>query len=376
MDECTLAYPSTDTLPVLHIGNVSKSFGAIHALRDVTLDLLAGQVTAILGENGAGKTSLLEAIVYCSTLQSFRGAPREAVVRQGCEEAKLRCDVLAGPRKVEIEVDILPGRRDRAWHNAQRVPGTRGLLEVLRTTLFTPDDLGLVKGAPSGRRDFLDDVLAKSHPRLGADRAALERVLRHRNALLRQLAGRLDSEAAATLDIWDDRLSQIGERLASSRAELAEALSPHAAEAFAVLAGGAGRFYMRYVRSWDGLLSDAVAVSRREDLRRATTTAGPQRDELELEAGGLDARTRLSQGRQRCVALSLRLASHRFMTAISGAAPVLLLDDAFSELDEATARALVGELPRGQALVTTAGELPPGASPKLVVKLADGRLEQ
>jgi DNA replication and repair protein RecF len=133
---------------------------------------------------------------------------------------------------------------------------------------------------------------------------------------------------------------------------------------------------MRYVRSWAGTLSQALAGSRNEDLRRATTTVGPQRDELELVAGGLDARSRLSQGRQRCVALSLRLASHRFMTVVTGAAPVLLLDDAFSELDEGTARALVGELPAGQALLTTAGELPPGAAPKLVARLVDGRLEQ
>jgi DNA replication and repair protein RecF len=131
---------------------------------------------------------------------------------------------------------------------------------------------------------------------------------------------------------------------------------------------------MRYVRSWVGPLADAIVASRREDLRRATTTVGPQRDELELEAGSLDARTRLSQGRQRCVALSLRLASHRLMTSVTGAAPVLLLDDAFSELDETTARALIGELPAGQALLTTAGELPPGASPRLVVRLADGKL--
>ncbi|MFZ2057879.1 MAG: DNA replication/repair protein RecF [Acidimicrobiales bacterium] len=333
-------------------------------------------LTVIQGENGAGKSSLLEAIVYTSTLQSFRGAPREAIVRQGAAEANVRCDVLAGRRRVEIEIEVLPGRRDRAWHNAQRVPGIRGLLEVLRTTLFTPDDLVLVKGAPSGRRDFVDDVLVKSHPRLGADRAGLDRVLRHRNALLRQLGGRRDSEAAATLDIWDDRLVQIGERLACSRAELVEALSPLAAEAFSILAAEAGGFKMRYVRSWDGSLSDALASARHEDLRRTTTTVGPQRDEVEIEAGGLDARTRLSQGRQRCVALSLRLASHRLMTTITGAAPVLLLDDAFSELDEGTALALVGELPGGQALLTTAGELPPGAAPKLVVRLVGGRLQQ
>ena len=333
-------------------------------------------LTVVQGANGAGKSSLLEAIVYSSTLQSFRGAPREAVVRQGATAGAVRCDVLAGKRKVEIEIDIQPGRRDRAWHNRQRVPGTRGLLEVLRTTLFTPDDLALVKGSPSGRRDFVDDVLAKSQPRLGADRSGLDRLLRHRNALLRQLGGRLDSEAATTLDIWDDRLAQVGERLADSRAKLVEALLPHAAEAFSILAAQAGSFNMRYVRSWDGALSDALASARREDLKRAVTTVGPQRDDIEIEAGGLDARTRLSQGRQRCVALSLRLSSHRLMTTVTGAAPVLLLDDAFSELDEATARALVGELPDGQALLTTAGDLPPGAVPKLVVHLVDGRLER
>ena len=204
----------------------------------------------------------------------------------------------------------------------------------------------LVKGPPSGRRDFLDEVLAKSHPRLGADRAALERVLRHRNALLRQLGGRLDSEAATTLDVWDDRLAQIGERLASSREELvgrAVALRRRG-----VLGPGRGAGEFRHtVRALVGRVAwpTALAESRREDLRRATTTVGPQRDELEIEAGGLDARSRLSQGRQRCVALSLRLASHRLMTEVTGAAPVLLLDDAFSELDEGTARALVGELP-------------------------------
>ncbi len=333
-------------------------------------------LTVIQGENGAGKSSLLEAIVYSSTLQSFRGAPREAIVRQGAAEAKVRCEVLTGKRKVAIEIEVLLGRRDRAWQNGHRVPGTRGLLEVLRTTLFTPDDLVLVKGGPSGRRDFVDDVLSKSHPRLGADRSGLDRVLRHRNALLRQLGGRLDSEAATTLDVWDDRLAQIGERLARSRAELVEALSPYAAEAFSILATQAGSFKMRYVRSWEGTLNNALAVARREDLRRATTTVGPQRDDVEIEAGGLDARTRLSQGRQRCVALSLRLSSHRLMTTITGAAPVLLLDDAFSELDEVTARALVGELPDGQAILTTAGDLPPGAVPKLVVRLVDGRIDQ
>ncbi len=332
-------------------------------------------LTVVRGDNGAGKTSLLESVVYCSTLQSFRRVPKEALVRTGTQAARVRCDVLCGRRRVEVEVEVVPGRRDRVTHNQQKVAGTRPLLEVLRTTLFTPDDLVLVKGGPAERRDLLDDVLAVARPRLGADRAALDRVLRHRNALLRQLGGRMDSEAATTLDIWDERLGDVGERLAASRDALGAALAPFAAEAFAALAPGAGRLELRYARSWDGELAAAVAAARREDLRRATTTVGPQRDELEIAASGLDARTRLSQGRQRCVALSLRLAAHRLVADVAGVSPVLLLDDAFSELDERTARALVGELPSGQAILTTAGSLPPGARPDLVVRLADGRIE-
>jgi DNA replication and repair protein RecF len=342
----------------------------------VVFEPAPGGLTVIQGENGTGKTSLLEAIAYCSTLQSFRGAPRDAVVRQGADAARIRCEVLAGSRNLDINVEILLGQRDRAQLNGQRVPTARGLLEVLRTTLFTPDDLILVKGSPGERRDFLDGVLAQAFPRLGADRVALERILRHRNALLRQLGGRLDSEAATTLDVWDDRLAQVGERLASSRAELVDSLGPYAAEAFGVLAIRAGEFKMHYLRSWDGPLSVALTSARQDDLRRSMTTVGPQRDDIEIIAGGLEARTRLSQGRQRCAALALRLASHRLMSDVTGTTPVLLLDDAFSELDDTTARALVGELPLGQALLTTAGDLPPTAKPKLVVHLADGRLER
>lgn len=331
-------------------------------------------LTVIQGENGAGKTSLLEALGYCSLLKSFRGVPKDALLRHDSTTATIDLELRQATRRVDIHVGLEEGRRDRATLNTQRVSGAKELVEVFRTTLFTPDDLELVKGAPAGRRDLLDDAILATSPRQAAERANLERILRQRNALLRQLGGRLGADAALTLDIWDERLADCGEQVAVAREQLVERISPFVAEAWAAIAPGAGPFELRYERSFDGRLADAIAAHRDEDLRRQVTTVGPQRDELELAAGGLDARTRLSQGRQRCVALSLRLGIHRYVSEVTGSVPVLLLDDAFSELDEQTARALVRELPAGQALLTTAGALPPGASPELVVHLAAGVL--
>jgi len=343
-------------------------------LEAAELEPAANGLTVIQGDNGAGKTSLLEALVYCSVLQSFRGVPREAVIREGTTAARVACELRAGTRRVDITVDIEAGRRDKAVLNGQRATGSRDLLEVLRTTLFTPDDLDLVKGSPAGRRDLLDEAVASTHPRMAAEQASFDRALRHRNALLRQVGGRLTGDDALTLDVWDERLAESGEQVVVAREELVTGLEPLAQEAFSSFAPGAGGLSLRYERSFTGSLADALAAARTDDLRRQVTTVGPQRDELVITGNGLDARTRLSQGRQRCVALALRLATHRYVTVSTGSMPVLLLDDAFSELDEITARSLVNELPDGQALLTTAGALPPGAEPDLVVRLKDGVL--
>jgi DNA replication and repair protein RecF len=273
-----------------------------------------------------------------------------------------------------VEIEIAPARRDQVFCNRQRVGRSQDLLETLRVTVFTPDDLMLVKGGPQERRDFLDDVLVSARPALAPARQAVERVLRQRNSLLRQAGGRASADVTATLDVWDAQLVTAGAELVAAREALVDELSPVAASAFGRLTRLGDPLTLEYRRSFADDLAVALVKSRDEDLRRGVTTAGPHRDELGVSVGGLDARTRLSQGRQRSATLALRLAAHEVVTAHARSRPVLLLDDAFSELDPATTEALLSELPAGQAILTTAGPLPTGAHPARTLRLDHGTL--
>lgn len=342
-------------------------------LEHIELEPHPSGLTVVLGDNGAGKTSLLEGIAYAATMRSFRDAPREAMIRHGAARAVVRADTRREGRRALVEIDLQPAGRDVVQLNRRRVRADE-LAEALLVTVFAPDDLVLVKGGPAERRGYIDDVLAASSPRGDQLRRTLERVLRQRSALLRQAGGRLTPGVATTLDVWDAQLTAAGEATAAAREELVAQLEPFAAAAFGDLAPAAGTVRLTYVRSWSGGLAGALAAAREADLRRAVTTVGPHRDELEIEAGGLDARTRLSQGRQRCLTLALRLASHELVASVVGTRPVLLLDDAFSELDRATAEALLERLPAGQAILTTAGEPPAGAVPAQELRLVRGRI--
>jgi len=331
-------------------------------------------LTVVTGENGAGKTSILEAISYCSTQQSFRGSPREALVQNGAARAILRSEIEESGRRTLVEIEIAPPRRDQAYLNRQRVQRAAELLEALQVTIFTPDDLVLVKGGPHERRDYLDGVLVMAHPRLAATCQALDRVLRQRATLLKQVGGRLDEQSAHTLDVWDEQLATTGTIVVEARETLVAELQPFASAAFSRLTGLPGELRLGYHRSFEGTLAEAIGRSRAEDLRRGATTIGPHRDELQISLGELDARSRLSQGRQRASTLALRLAAHEVVTEHVGSRPILLLDDAFSELDSQTASALFSELPEGQAVLTTAGPLPAQAEAATLVELRAGKL--
>jgi DNA replication and repair protein RecF len=343
-------------------------------------------ITVVTGANGEGKTNLLEAIGYLATLRSFRGSPAESMVRAepGIAQAVVRADGVREGRRVLIEAELHAAGRDRVKVGGQPLRRSRDLLGAFQVTVFAPDDLGLLKGSPQARRSYLDDLLVALHPRHDAAITEVERVLRQRNALLKSVPGVGGGRApapdvVATLDVWDSKLAAAGQALVSAREALTEALEPEVALAYGRLATGLahrGRatVRLRYRRSWEGDLAAALTAARSDDLRRGVTTVGPHRDELLIDVGGLPGRTHASQGEQRSLALALRLAGHLLVTGRIGTEPILLLDDVFSELDAVRSDALLACLPAGQAIVTTAGDLPAGAVVAARARVEDGKL--
>ena len=335
---------------------------------------LADGLTAVIGPNGVGKTNLLEALAVLATLKSFRGAPTDSLVRRGAERAVIRAEGVRDDREVLIEVELGRGRT-RAQVNRQRLRRARDLLGAVRATVFAPDDLAVIKEGPAQRRQYLDDVLVALDPGVDALLTDLDRILRQRNALLRQGHGRLDEAAALTLDVWDAKLAVAGEELARRRLGLVETLVPMINHTYAQLADRAVPVDARYVVSWgQGPLAEALAEGRDHDVRRGVTQLGPHRDDLTLDLDGLASRTEASQGEQRCLALALRMAGHLLISDRLGEPPLLLLDDVLSELDPDRARALLTNLPAGQTVITSAGPLPAHTEPErtLVLTPSDG----
>ena len=331
-------------------------------------------LTAIVGANGSGKTNLLEALGVLATLKSFRGAPTESLIRRGADTAVIRAEGIRDDREVLIELE-LGRRRIRAQVNRQRLQRSRDLLGALRITVFAPDDLALVKEGPALRRDFLDDVLVALDPNADAVLRDLDRILKQRNALLRQSHGRLDEAGLMTLDVWDAKLATTGTDVTNRREALVAQLLPMVASSYEVLAGSPVPIGADYRRCWDAdSLELAVAAERETDIRRGVTSVGPHRDELALSLNGLAARTEASQGEQRTLALALRLAGHLLVTDRLAEPPLLLLDDVLSELDPERSTALLDNLPSGQTVITSAADLPPRTNPdRLLVFDNDGR---
>ena len=340
---------------------------------EASLEFESG-TTAVLGDNGQGKTNLAEALAYLATLDSFRGAPVDAMIRAGAETAIVRAEVRHDDgRDLLIEAEINRSGRNRILVNRQRLARSRELLGVLRVSVFAPDDLALVKGGPGERRRWMDDALVSLAVKHDALRLEIDRILKQRNSLLKQAGGRLSDDIAMTLEVWDMKLAQSGEQLGHARATLVARLTPMILEAYEQLAGRATPLEMIYEPSWrrTGLLA-ALAAARIDDIRRQSSTVGPQRDDVELSINGMPARTHASQGEQRCLALAIRLATHRLVADKVGSPPILVLDDVLSELDPSRATALLAHLPAGQVIITSASALPPEAHPQRILRITRG----
>ncbi|MDQ1567085.1 MAG: replication and repair protein RecF [Actinomycetota bacterium] len=347
-------------------------------------------ITVFAGGNAQGKTTVLEAVGWLARMSSFRAAPDSALVRVGCEKAIVRAEIAPANRGPDVRPDLIEAEiavagRNRVLLNRKPLPRARDLLGTLRVTVFAPDDLRLVKAGPAERRAELDDLLVALSPRYDAVQADYERVLKHRNAWLRTWSR---ADDPATLDVWDEQLVRAGAELVRGRLKLLERLAAPLGKAYGDVAGAAADVAGAYEAAWADstldehrlddvapLLAAAVGRSRPADLERRLSLVGPHRDDWRLSIDGLDARRYASQGEQRSLSLAVRLAGHVVISELVGEPPVLLLDDVFSELDETRAANLVSHLPIAQALVTTAGALPPGLPAERVVWVAGGRLE-
>ncbi len=328
---------------------------------DVGVDFGPG-LTVITGHNGAGKTNLLEAVSFLSSGRSFRGAPTEALVRLGADRGFVRCDAVSADRNLLLEAELVVAGRSRMLLNKQPVRSGGDRRAGLTVTVFSPDDLVIIKGGPGERRAVLDRLLEASHPRNAALLADLDKILRQRNALLKQSGGRLTPEIGFTLDVWDEKLADVGAAVVKARTELLDDLAPHMQTAYDDIADVSSSVSLTYRCSFDGLLARALLAGRSDDVRRGLSLVGPHRDEIEVRIGSRPSRTHASQGEQRTLALALQLAGHRLLTERLEAAPILLLDDVFSELDPLRSDALIRSLPPGQTLLATAGAVPSSAS--------------
>ncbi|MFA7761537.1 DNA replication/repair protein RecF [Streptomyces sp. NPDC048723] len=353
----------------MHVSHLSLADFRSYARAEVPLD---PGVTAFVGPNGQGKTNLVEAIGYLATLGSHRVSSDAPLVRMGADRAIIRAAVTQGERQQLVELELNPGRANRARINRSSQVRPRDVLGIIRTVLFAPEDLALVKGDPGERRRFLDELVTARSPRMAAVRSDYERVLKQRNTLLKSAAmarrhgGR--SLDLSTLDVWDQHLARVGAELLAQRLDLIATLLPLADKAYEQLAPGGGPLGLAYKSSagepvdsgaartrealYEVLLA-ALAEVRKQEIERGVTLVGPHRDDVVLRLGELPAKGYASHGESWSYALALRLASYELLRS-EGSEPVLILDDVFAELDTRRRERLAELVAPGEQVLVTA----------------------
>ena len=327
-------------------------------------------VTTLVGLNGQGKTNLVEAIGYLATLSSHRVATDAPLVRFGADQAIIRGVVVRDGRETLIELELNPGRANRARLGRSPMQRPREVLGTLRTVLFAPEDLALVKGDPSERRKFLDELLVARQPRWAGVRSDYDKVLKQRNALLKSAAPVLRKgsryrprpgeepadeareSALHTLDIWNEHLAGVGSQLLYARLRLMRDLGPYLAKAYDEVSAGQSDARVSYRSSLREEVAASIAAgevpeieqlrteilaaldeARPREVERGVSLVGPHRDDVVLTLGELPAKGYASHGESWSFALGLRLAAYQLLRHDLGEDPVLVLDDVFAELD-------------------------------------------
>ncbi len=338
----------------------------------IELDVEPGR-TVFVGPNGFGKTNLVEALWYSATLGSHRVASDAPLIRAGAERAVVSTIVVSDGRELAIDLEINPGRANKARLNRSPVRAAREVLGVLRAVLFAPEDLALVRGDPSERRRYLDELATTRRPQVAALRADYDKVLRQRTALLKTASGarhRGDRSVLDTLDVWDGHLAAHGAQLIAARVSLVNHLAAEVEKAYQLLAPASRPAAIRYrsgvevveeeaaggndsAEIFEAALLDALSRRREAELERGVCLVGPHRDDLELRLGDQVAKGFASHGESWSMALALRLAAYELLRS-DGGDPVLLLDDVFAELDNARRQALASVAASAEQVLVTA----------------------
>lgn len=358
--------------------------------RSLHVDLTPG-VTVFVGRNGHGKTNVVEAIGYVAHLGSHRVHHDSALVRAGASSARISATAVNEGRELTAHLLIRPHQANQAQINRARCKSPREIVGIVKTVLFAPEDLALVRGEPAERRSYLDQIVATRTPRLAGVKADYEKALRQRNALLKSAAAVLrrgyesdeGASALATLDVWDAQLARLGAQLLASRLQLVEQLREHVVRAYHTLAPESRRAQIVYrstavpqaaadtpVEVLEASLLAAFANKRAREIERGLTLVGPHRDDCELLLGAQPAKGFASHGESWSFALALRLGAFTLLRA-DGTDPVLILDDVFAELDARRRRALVDVVKDAEQVLITAAvgdDLPPGLADLAVTR--------
>lgn len=382
------------------------SLTGFRSYEQLDLELKPG-VTVFVGPNGTGKTNIVEAIGYLASLSSHRVSTDAPLVSFNAGQALVRARLVRGSQRTSVELELNPGRTNRARINRANPVRARDILGLCRTVLFAPEDLTLVKGDPSSRRKFIDDLIVSLVPHHAATRSDYERVLKQRNALLKsaRAAGRFTSSHEATLEVWDQHMAVAGAKLLAARLQALQRLQPHLQSAYRDLTDGSKAARAVYRATLQGAVNDdgavvgdpdpeelyalteaelterylaAFAANRRREIERGVSLVGPHRDDLELILGQAPAKGYASHGETWSFALALRLGTYYLLLSDDespGAGPILILDDVFAELDVQRRTRLAGIVAGAEQVLVTAavaGDIPDALAGELVTVVPGG----